>query len=53
MNNLIDDPALKERAGTLRKQLAAWMKDQGDKGQSTEMAANKRLWKNAAGAGQD
>ncbi|MDR1009951.1 MAG: sulfatase [Opitutaceae bacterium] len=50
-HNLIDDPALKERTANLRKQLAAWMKDQGDKGQATEMAATRHLWKNAGGNG--
>lgn len=53
MNNLIGDPALKNRADTLRKQLASWMKDQGDKGQATEMAANKHLWKHAGGGERD
>jgi uncharacterized sulfatase len=52
MRNLISDPALKDEVATLRKQLDAWMKDQGDKGQPTELAARKHLKKNT-GEGED
>ncbi|MDR0351953.1 MAG: sulfatase-like hydrolase/transferase, partial [Opitutaceae bacterium] len=47
LDNIMGDPSLKDELATLRRQLAAWMKDQGDKGQATEMAAKDRLWKNA------
>lgn len=47
MRNLIDDPSLKGKVAELKQQLAAWMKDQGDKGQPTEMAAKEHLWKNS------
>jgi uncharacterized sulfatase len=39
--NLADDPALAEVKADLRKNLEAWMKQQGDKGQATEMEALK------------
>lgn len=47
--NLIDDPALAKKRNVLRQQLAQWMKEQGDLGQPTEMAALEHMWKNAQG----
>ncbi|MCK4960762.1 MAG: sulfatase atsG, partial [Planctomycetes bacterium] len=38
-NNLADNPEYAKVKAQLKKQLAAWMKDQGDKGQQTEMEA--------------
>ena len=50
MTNLIADPSLKPKITELKQQLAAWMKDQGDNGQATELLAKERLWKNADGS---
>ncbi len=41
MNNLANDPACKKIKEDLKKQLQAWMKNQGDLGQATEMDALK------------
>lgn len=40
MNNLADDARHAETIATLRAQLAAWMKSQGDEGIETELRAN-------------
>jgi len=53
MQNIIDDPTLKDKVTELKQQLVAWMKDQGDNGQATEMLAKDRLWKNADGTSGD
>lgn len=41
--NLIADPALATKRDELRAALDAWMKQQGDEGQATEMKALKRM----------
>jgi len=41
--NLIADPTLAPVRDALRAQLAAWMKQQGDEGQATEMKALERM----------
>ncbi len=41
-NNLIDDPGLEAVRDELRRELAAWMERQGDKGQTTELGARQR-----------
>lgn len=43
MNNLAGDPAYAARKKALREKLEAWMEQQGDKGQETEMAAYDRV----------
>jgi N-sulfoglucosamine sulfohydrolase len=45
-HNLIDDPAFAAIKTRLSAALDAWMTDQGDLGQATELAAAERLWKN-------
>ncbi len=42
LNNIADDPAHAELKGSLRKRLEAWMKQQGDLGNATEMKARER-----------
>jgi uncharacterized sulfatase len=42
-NNLIGLPMHAERLAMLRTQLDAWMKEQGDEGQATEMKALERM----------
>lgn len=42
MNNLAEDPAHAERLAVFRKQLDAWMKQQGDEGVATEWKAEER-----------
>ena len=46
MNNLINDPKYAKEVKVLRDKLAAWMKQQGDEGQATEMKAWERQPKN-------
>lgn len=46
MHNLIQAPEHQERIAQMRKKLDAWMQDQGDQGQATEMKAMERLWAN-------
>ncbi|MDR2146526.1 MAG: sulfatase [Tannerella sp.] len=46
MNNLINDPRYAKEVKMLRKKLSAWMKQQGDEGQATEMKALERQPKN-------
>ena len=43
-HNLIDDPAYAAVKAKLSAQLDAWMEQQGDLGQATELAAPDRLW---------
>ncbi|QGJ69717.1 Choline-sulfatase [Planctomycetales bacterium 10988] len=45
LNNLADDPEHQQVLEDLKTELAAWMKQQGDQGQETEMAALKRMTK--------
>lgn len=40
--NLAEDPEFAEAKGDLRRRLEAWMKEQGDLGQATELAAKER-----------
>ena len=40
-NNLADNPEYAKVKAQLKKQLSAWMKDQGDKGQQTELEAHE------------
>lgn len=47
--NLAADPSLVEVRDELREQLAAWMKQQGDEGQATEMKALERMPRRNAG----
>jgi uncharacterized sulfatase len=47
-NNLANDPRFAEQLAALRAQLDAWMKQQGDKGQETEMKALERMPKSAS-----
>lgn len=47
MNNLILDPRYAEELKLLRAKLSAWMKQQGDEGQATEMNALERQPKNS------
>ncbi len=42
LNNLADDKSLAEVKAGLRKELDAWMKQQGDQGNATERKANER-----------
>lgn len=42
-NNLIADPKLAAVRGELRAKLEAWMKQQGDEGQATELKALERM----------
>jgi uncharacterized sulfatase len=42
-NNRIADPSLATIRGELREKLDAWMKEQGDEGQPTEMKALERM----------
>ena len=42
LNNLAADPAHRELKASLRKRLEAWMKQQGDLGNATEMKARER-----------
>ena len=42
MHNLIDDPQYAEEVKVMRSKLLAWMKQQGDEGQATEMKALER-----------
>lgn len=42
-HNLADDPASTEAMNILKKELADWMKAQGDQGQATELAAISRM----------
>ena len=44
-NNLADDPKYAEQKQQLREKLLAWMQQQGDKGQATEMEAHKHQTK--------
>jgi N-sulfoglucosamine sulfohydrolase len=41
--NLADDPQFAKVKGELQDELAAWMQQQGDEGQATEMAAIERM----------
>lgn len=45
LHNLAADPSHRDRIDALRKELAAWMESQGDRGQETEMSALDRMWK--------
>ena len=47
--NLAADPSLVEVRDELREKLAAWMKQQGDEGQATEMKALERMPRRNAG----
>ncbi len=51
LNNLADDPTLAKVKAELRSRLFSWMKSQGDEGQATEMLADRRTLKMAAGRG--
>lgn len=42
LNNLANAPQHRSRMDSMKAQLQAWMKQQGDKGIQTEMAANER-----------
>lgn len=42
MKNLASDPAHATRITALRKQLDAWMVQQGDEGMATEVAGRKQ-----------
>jgi hypothetical protein len=42
MKNLANDPREQPRIKSMRRELAAWMKQQGDKGDLTERAALER-----------
>ena len=42
LKNLADDPAQADRKAALSKELDAWMAQQGDKGNETEMKARER-----------
>lgn len=42
-HNLVADPKLAEKLAELRAKLDAWMKQQGDTGQDTEMKAHERM----------
>ena len=42
LKNLADDPAQADRKAALSKELDAWMAQQGDKGNATEMKARER-----------
>jgi len=42
LSNLADDPAHAKIKGDLREQLRAWMRQQGDEGNTTELNANER-----------
>lgn len=42
LNNLAGDPQHRARMDSMKVQLEAWMKQQGDRGVATEMAAKKR-----------
>ena len=44
--NLADDPRYSKTRAELLKKLKQWMQAQGDEGQSTEMKATDRLWRN-------
>ena len=46
--NLAVDPKFTQQLTSLRTQLDAWMKQQGDEGQPTEMKALERMPKNAS-----
>lgn len=48
LNNLAAKPSLKNEKEKLKKELAAFMKQQGDKGIATEMDADNRQPKNSA-----
>ena len=48
-NNLIEDPSLAEVRRELSAQLDAWMLQQGDKGQETEMLALTRMPRHSGG----
>jgi N-sulfoglucosamine sulfohydrolase len=50
-HNLAHDPRYSQQLGALRTQLAAWMKQQGDAGQATEMLALERMPKHSKEAG--
>ena len=41
MHNLADEPGQKERIADLRKRLHAWMEQQGDAGNATELVVKK------------
>ena len=42
MHDLADEPKLADIKARLRKELDAWMRQQGDKGMETEMLATSR-----------
>ena len=46
MNNIINDPKYAKEVKVMREKLYAWMKQQGDEGQATEMKALERQPKN-------
>ncbi len=48
LRNLAEHPEYQEIKITMSKALEAWMADQGDQGQGTEMEALERQWKNRA-----
>lgn len=50
--NLIDDPALAGVRDALRAKLDAWMQQQGDEGQATEMKALERMPRGSKGGGE-
>ena len=45
-HNLADDPEFAKEKAELRQQLMAWMEEQGDQGQQTELDALNRQYKN-------
>lgn len=49
LNNLADDPQYAEVLSELRGELDGWMKDQGDLGQATELAASEHQARDKAG----
>ena len=51
-NNLADDPQLAGVKQRLQRELQAWMKEQGDEGQDTELAAFEHQGRNRAKKGK-
>ncbi|MDQ8198000.1 sulfatase [Pelagicoccus enzymogenes] len=47
LNNLADVSTYADKKAELAAKLDDWMKEQGDQGVATELAAEDRLWKNA------
>lgn len=46
LNNLANQPELQDQKKQLSAILDAWMNDQGDLGQATELSAKERQWRN-------